>query len=102
MSQESFVEEDRVAFIQYATKVLAGKATPTVKQAKHARGLFRLLPEAAGGGNLHIVLDDGNTEDRWVESCVERSVKANDLHGYLMGKILQRMSEKQRDKCWGY
>lgn len=29
-------------------------------------------PHGAVGGNLHIVLDDYNVEDYWIEQCMDR------------------------------
>ena len=51
------------------------------------------------GGSLHIVLDDGNTEERHVEWCLENScVTQNDLAGHLLAQVLLLFTEDQRDR----
>lgn len=49
-------------------------------------------------GSLHVVLDDGNIHDHFVEGCIEYAKKQNDTEGLELGKILLKMSKSQRHK----
>lgn len=50
------------------------------------------------GGNLHIVLSDGNVADGDVEFCRARAEESGDLFGVKLAEILARMSKTQRRK----
>lgn len=47
-------------------------------------------------GSLHIVLDDYNLEDKWVDFCIEYAEKENDHEGLQLAVILRKMSKSQR------
>jgi hypothetical protein len=49
-------------------------------------------------GSLHIVLDDGNTEDSHVAWCREYALERGDAEGAALAEILLRMSQTQRSK----
>lgn len=49
-------------------------------------------------GSLHVVLDDGNVENLWVEGCIEDAVRRNDREGEALARILLSMSRTQRKK----
>lgn len=57
------------------------------------------------GGYLHIVLDDGNTEDCHVWSCQERCMEHGDHLGELIAETLRGFSKLEResmyDNRWG-
>ncbi len=53
------------------------------------------------GGSLHIVLDDGNTEDNHVKWCIEYAKDRADAAGVELGETLLRMSRTQRRKLAG-
>jgi 2-hydroxy-3-keto-5-methylthiopentenyl-1-phosphate phosphatase len=58
------------------------------------------------GGAFHIVLDDGNVEDRHVWFCQEEAEKRNDTFGIFLGQVLRTLTEKEReelynDSWWG-
>lgn len=50
------------------------------------------------GGNLHIVLDDGNVDDASVRFCIARAEASQDVEGVELGKKLLAMSKTQRRK----
>ena len=52
------------------------------------------------GGNLHIVLDDGNVRDSDVMFCLERAKQKNDIKGIELANLLLRMSTTQRRKLY--
>ena len=52
------------------------------------------------GGSLHIVLEDGNVENHWVQSCREWAVEAGDDDGVALADILLKMSKTQRMKLY--
>lgn len=49
------------------------------------------------GGNLHIVLDDGNVENDDIEFCIREAEENNDKDGVIIGKKLLQMSLKERE-----
>lgn len=49
-------------------------------------------------GSLHVVLDDGNTRDTFLEGGPAYAESVNDHEGAELYRILQRMSRTQRDK----
>lgn len=72
---------------------------PTVDQALAvARAYY-----ASGnplGGNLHVVLDDGNIEDSHVEWCLERCLELNDKSGEELALLLLKMTPVQRQMVY--
>lgn len=50
------------------------------------------------GGNLHIVFEDGNLNDKDVEFCLDEAQKAGDEKGVHLAKLLLQMSKTQRGK----
>ena len=54
------------------------------------------------GGSLHIMLDDGNTEDNHVDYCIESAKKRGDVYGELLARALKFMSETQRLKLFSH
>lgn len=56
------------------------------------------------GGALHIVLDDGNTENHFIYWCLDNSIEEiKDMKEKLLfercAKNLLKMSKNQRNKC---
>ena len=49
-------------------------------------------------GVLHIVLDDGNVENHFIESCIAQAEETGDEVGALLGRTLLKMSKTQRLK----
>lgn len=52
------------------------------------------------GGNLHIVLDDGNIEHHNIFWCQELCKKEGDEIGYLIGTILRTFPENELEEMW--
>jgi hypothetical protein len=49
-------------------------------------------------GALHIVLDDGNVENKHVRFCIQSAESEGDTEGLELARILLRMSKTQRLK----
>jgi len=49
-------------------------------------------------GSLHIVLEDGNIQDRNVDFCIDYANRHGDQEGFELGKILLTKSKSQRIK----
>ena len=47
-------------------------------------------------GSLHVVLDDGNVEDRSVRFCLEYAEREGDVEGAELARLLLRLSRSQR------
>jgi hypothetical protein len=58
------------------------------------------LPNNCAGGNLHIVVDDGNVEDDDIEYCKEQADRKGDKEGVAIAKLLIKMSKKDREKIY--
>lgn len=54
-------------------------------------------PGNGTGGNLHIVLDDGNTSGRHVLWCLREAEKAGDRGGVELAEALLDMDESERE-----
>ena len=54
----------------------------------------------AAGGNLHIVLDDGNLDDGSILFCINNCIERNDVDGLRLCKILFACSMTQRGKLY--
>ena len=52
------------------------------------------------GGNLHIVIDDGNVDDKYVKFCLEQATSQNDSGGIAIACLLLMMSKTQRRKIY--
>lgn len=59
---------------------------------------FYAKPGNQCGGNLHIVLDDGNVKDSHVLLCIEDAEKEGDSDAVELGKMLLCMTKTQRLK----
>lgn len=60
-------------------------------------GMFSIYNrEHITGGNLHVVLDDGNVEDKDIVFCINEAKDGGDLLGELIGEILLRIPEGER------
>lgn len=63
---------------------------------------FYALPGNGAGGLLHIVLDDGNTEQIHVEFCRQEARKAGDEPAYWMAQVLLALTDEERRRvCAG-
>lgn len=52
------------------------------------------------GGNLHIVLDDGNLEDGYVSWCAGLCSGMQDHEGMDLAHLLESMTLKQRERVY--
>jgi hypothetical protein len=52
------------------------------------------------GGNLHIVLDDGNTRDCDVSFCALECDKIGDVEGLILAALLLELTERERDRVY--
>ena len=58
-------------------------------------------PENKAWGPLHLVLEDGNIEDRHVNYCLEEAKKAGDEEGAFLARTLLKMTKSQRSRLPG-
>ena len=61
---------------------------------------YELSPENGAGGNLHIVLDDGNIEHSYIYLCQEDCEKAGDTFGMFLADILLLFTEDELDDMY--
>lgn len=71
---------------------------PTVPEVIPLLREFVSQPGNSVGGNLHIVLDDGNVKDEDVQFCLERCREQRDQVGERLAAVLLHMSKTQRLK----
>lgn len=57
------------------------------------------IPENLCGGNLHIILDDGNIEDHHILSCYTYCKDKKDYLGMLICSLLMDIDESEREKA---
>jgi hypothetical protein len=57
-------------------------------------------PENTCGGNLHIVLDDGNMDVGCVEFCKNRCIEENDTDGFRIAQELLAIKYHERLKIY--
>ena len=50
------------------------------------------------GGYLHIVLDDSNYEDNFLQFCIEEAIAANDYWAEIIGRFLLEFSVEEREQ----
>ena len=53
-------------------------------------------PGNSVGGNLHIVLDDGNLENSHIQHCKETCIKEHDHDGSKICTLLLQCTDAQR------
>jgi len=73
-------------------------ATITVLDVIDRFKAYHELPRNGAWGSLHIVLDDQNLKDHFVEFCIKYAEERGDTEGAELGRILLKMSETQRSK----
>lgn len=71
---------------------------PTVPEVLPLVHAYYRKPGNEVGGNLHIVLDDGNVEDGHIQYCLEQAEADGDEDGVVLASLLLRMSRTQRSK----
>ena len=71
---------------------------PTVPEVAPLVRAYYAKPGNGAGGCLHVVLDDGNVEDEFVQDALELARKEGDDDGVALAGLLLRMSRTQRRK----
>jgi hypothetical protein len=82
---------DLEAIASQISKPTVDKVVPFVK---------RLYYTYAMGGYFHIVFDDGNTDDCFIEWCANQAAYNGDRFSVALGLVLRRMSLTQRNKLY--
>lgn len=89
-------------FIAQCEELLSTGEKPTVPQVAPLVKEYYDMPGNAAGGSLHVVLDDYNLADSYVQFCIEWSMEQNDKCGEMLGRVLYLMSRTQRKKVTVY
>jgi DNA-directed RNA polymerase specialized sigma subunit len=71
--------------------------TPEITELVALCKEYYQLTNNSAGGNLHIVLDDGNTDDNFIDFCIESAKVNGDNKGMLICEKLLKLSKKQRN-----
>ena len=61
----------------------------------------RYLDDNANGGNLHVVLMDGNIDNSHIEWCLKQATDEGDINGAELAAMLLRLTKTQRRKIHG-
>lgn len=69
---------------------------PTVRDVIPLAQAYCAKPGNGVGGNLHIVLEDGNTRTRHILYCRRQCVEKGDVDGLALCDLLLRMTHRQR------
>lgn len=69
---------------------------PTVPEVLPQINAYLAQPGNSVGGNLHIVLADGNVKDSHVQFCLDEAVADGDEEGARLARLLLKMSKTQR------
>jgi len=71
------------------------------QQLIDAAKLYYRLPGNGAGGNLHLVLDDGNCDDDSMWVCIKSCTQESDKMGlYIAAAMLFIMTEAEREKFY--
>lgn len=80
-----------------------------MEKAQDVVGWRALLPAIweyyqnhAAGGWLHVVLDDGNLEDRFIEHAKEGASRELDIAAFNIAQDLLKLSRTQRKKLYAH
>ena len=73
---------------------------PTIPEVMPLVKAYYAMPGNSVGGNLHIVLSDGNIEDSHIEFCLGECILHGDTKGSELCKLLLLMSKTQRRKIY--
>lgn len=76
------------------------KDQPSVREVTALVNEFYGQDGNGAGGNLHIVLDDGNVENRSVEFCRGFAEERGDAVGVAMADLLTRLSPAMRYRVY--
>jgi hypothetical protein len=70
----------------------------TVSELINKALIYHHLPGNGVGGNLHIILDDGNIKNNHIQYCLEISKEKNDKLGIELCELLLKATKTQRQK----
>lgn len=73
---------------------------PTVPEVMPLVKDYYATPGNLAGGNLHIVIEDGNIRNDDIEWCLDKSKKNGDDKGVEICELLLLMSKTQRRKIY--
>ena len=73
---------------------------PTVQKVLLLVQKYYAKPGNLTGGCLHLVLDDGNLDDDYVEYCLGVAEEHHDADGVELAQLLLQMSLAQREKLY--
>lgn len=62
--------------------------------------LHQYMDRELGGGNLHIVLEDGNLEDHHIEWCIQNALDEMDGDAAIIGNWLLKLTEEEREDVY--
>ena len=68
-----------------------------LSRIKEAISEFSDKDENINGGNLHIILEDGNVKDSDVEYCIKVCMEKRDWDGLSLAAQLMTITPLQRD-----
>lgn len=79
-----------------------GKLKPVINESsiKKLIQAYYAMPNNGCGGNLHIVLDDGNIEHHFIKWCKGQCEKDNDPFGEFLAEALLLFTEDQLQKMY--
>lgn len=80
------------ALVKRGTKPTTLEVAPLVRA-------FYAMPGNGAGGSLHVVLDDGNYADAFVDGCIEYATARGDDVGEQLARVLRLMSRTQRSSA---
>lgn len=75
-------------------------AEPEVRDAIAAARAYYAMPGNGAGGNLHLVLDDGNVEDSSVDCCLDCASAHGDAEGVRLAEQLRALTVTQRQAVY--
>jgi hypothetical protein len=76
---------------------------PTVSDVAPLIDRYWHMPGHEIGGNLHVVLDDGNIDDSSVEGSLETALARGDVEATEILTLLRQMTTTQRRRLiWKY
>jgi len=94
----SYAAPDVVFHLDAYVLALTEGPKPTIPDIMPLLEAFAEAPGNSMGGCLHIVLEDGNTENEHVQWCVDHAIEKGDELGAAVAKVMLAMSRTQRRK----
>lgn len=73
---------------------------PTVSEVLQLVNQYYSQSKNSVGGNLHIVIEDGNIDNYSIKFCLEQAKEQKDEEGIIIANLLLQMSKTQRKKIY--